>query len=229
MIDSPLYQRLRAQLAAGVQFLADKPEETPDSALHALWHLAMGEPLSPQLALGRAPQALDAEQIRKLEALVSQRVTGTPLSHLTGRQHFMGLEMLAGPQALTPRAETELLARVAVAIGRDLSQSRGSLTVLDVCTGSGNVALSVAHGVPNAVVHAADLSEDAVVLARKNAQFLHLHERVAFRVGDLLSPFETLPFLGAVDLLTCNPPYIRGRTRPGSLDVETFEKLRRLR
>jgi len=208
MIDSPLYRQLRAQLAQDVQFLPDKPEETPDSALHALWHLAMGEPLSPQLALGRALHTLDANQVRSLEELVRRRVTGTPLSHLTQRQHFMGLEMLAGPQALTPRAETELLARVAIAIGRDLSERRGAITVVDVCTGSGNVALSVANEVPGALVHAADLSEDAVALARRNAEFLNVQERVAFRAGDLLSPFETGQFLGAVDLLTCNPPYI---------------------
>ncbi len=208
MIGSPLYQQLRAQLAEGVRFLADKPEETPDSTLHALWHLATGQPLSPQLALGRTLPALDADQVRNLEELVSRRMTGTPLSHLTQRQHFMGLEMLAGPQALTPRAETELLARVAIAIGRDLSEHRGPITAVDVCTGSGNVALAVAKGVPHAFVHAADLSEDAVALARRNAQFLNLEDRVAFRAGDLLCPFETQQFLGTVDLLTCNPPYI---------------------
>ena len=208
MIGSPLYQQLRARLAEGVRFLADKPEETPDSALHALWHLAMGEPLSAQLALARALHALNADQLRNLEELVSRRVTGTPLSHLTQRQHFMGLEMLAGPEALTPRAETELLARVAVAIGRDLSERRGSITVVDVCTGSGNVARAVANAIPGAFVHAADLSEAAVALAHRNSHFLNLQDRVAFHVGDLLCPFETQQFLGAVDLLTCNPPYI---------------------
>jgi len=208
MIDSPLYQRLRAQLAQGVQFLADKPEETPDSALHALWHLALGEPLSAQLASSRALQTPDDSQTRTLEELVQQRVAGTPLAHLTQRQQFMGLEMLAGPQALTPRAETELLARVAVTIARQSSQRVGPITVVDVCTGSGNVALSVAHNVPEASVYASDLSEEAVALAQRNAQFLHLQERVAFRAGDLLAPFETPQFLGSVDLLTCNPPYI---------------------
>jgi len=122
MIDSPLYQRLRAQLAQGVQFLADKPEETPDSALHALWHLALGEPLSAQLASTRALQTPDDGQTRALEELVQQRVAGTPLAHLTQRQQFMGLEMLAGPQALTPRAETELLARVDALARRSADQ-----------------------------------------------------------------------------------------------------------
>jgi release factor glutamine methyltransferase len=107
-----------------------------------------------------------------------------------------------------------LLARVAVAIGHDLSERRGSITVVDVCTGSGNVALSVAKGVPSAFVHAADLSEEAVALAEKNARFLNLQDRVAFRAGDLLSPFETEQFLGAVDLLTCNPPYISSAKVP---------------
>jgi release factor glutamine methyltransferase len=85
---------------------------------------------------------------------------------------------------------------------------QGAITVVDACTGSGNVALAVAHHVPNARVFAADLSEDAVSLARRNAAHLGLDSRTEFRAGDLLAPFDTPQFLGQVDLLTCNPPYI---------------------
>jgi release factor glutamine methyltransferase len=205
MKDSPLYGELSAQLLSGAQFLPDKPEEDVHSTLHALWHTATGNPCSSERALTLPLAQPDGNQEAALRELVRRRIDGMPLSHLTGRQRFMGLEMLAGPQALVPRAETQLLARAAIELAAAMP---GPLTVVDVCTGSGNVALAIAHHVPAARVYAADLSEDAVALARRNAAHLDLASRVEFRAGDLLAPFDTPEFMGRVHLLTCNPPYI---------------------
>jgi release factor glutamine methyltransferase len=124
------------------------------------------------------------------------------------RQCFLGLEMLAGPEALIPRKETELLARTALEKLTELGAARQPVRVVDVCTGSGNIALVLAHRDATAEVFAADLSEDAVRLARANAVHLGLDARVQFRVGDLLAPFDEPAQLGCVDLLTCNPPYV---------------------
>jgi release factor glutamine methyltransferase len=77
-----------------------------------------------------------------------------------------------------------------------------------VCTGSGNLALAIAWHEARARVHGADLSADAVALARRNAEHLGLGGRVTFASGDLLAPFDTPEFRGRVDLLVCNPPYI---------------------
>lgn len=203
-----LYGDLRQQLAEGVQFLPDKPEETPDSTLRALWHAAAGLPCSAELALRDPLPPLDGAQIDDLRLLAGRRLEGTPLAHITRRQRFADLEMLAGPGALVPRKETELLARAAIDLARQLVMERGAITVLDACTGSGNVALAVAHHVPAAQVLAADLSAEAVEFARSNAAHLGLAGRVEFRTGDLLAPFDDGQFLGRVDLLTCNPPYI---------------------
>jgi release factor glutamine methyltransferase len=203
-----LYRQLRADLVAAVQFLADKPEENADSTLHALWHKVAGFAVSAELAQQSTLPELNSEQQLRLHELVKQRSNGTPLSHLTERQRFMGLEMLAGPQALVPRKETELLARAAIEHARELGTSRQSITALDVCTGSGNIAIAIASAIANARVFAADLSEDAVALARRNADHLQQSERIELRTGDLLAPFDTDEFLGKVDLLTCNPPYI---------------------
>jgi release factor glutamine methyltransferase len=133
-------------------------------------------------------------------------MAGVPLAHLTSRQNFLGLEMLAGAGALVPRRETELLARTA--ISRVDGHENRALEIIDVCTGSGNVALSLAHHFPDARVHAADLSAEAVSLARENCTHLGLDSRVTFHCGDLLAPFDSPEFLGRVHLLTCNPPYI---------------------
>src|SRR5690606_16183300 len=130
------------------------------------------------------------------DALLERRIAGVPLAHLTGRQQFLGLDLLAGPQALIPRAETELLGRAAI----ELARESGAALAIDVCTGCGNLALALAHHIDGLRVHGADLSAEAIALARRNAAALALDGRVGFRDGDLLSPFDTPDFHGRVDL-----------------------------
>lgn len=205
---SRIYGELREHLSSRISFLPDKPEETLDSTLRALWFAAAGHLKSAETALfGKLP-ALSATETFRLNSLVQSRLGGTPLAHLTGRQHFMGMDMLVGPGALVPRKETELLGAAAVERANEVASKQGRALVVDVCTGCGNIALAIANRVPNAVVFAADLSDDAVELGRRNAAHLGLERQVEFRVGDLLEPVATTDFFGQVDILTCNPPYI---------------------
>jgi len=202
------FATLSDELAKRIQFLPDKPEETPESTLRALWLTATGQPVSPERAATVELATLSAAQSELLRQLIERRVSGIPLAHITQRQSFMGLELLASAEALVPRKETELLARAAIEKASLIAAERGACTVIDVCTGSGNIALAVAHHVPSTRVFASDLSEPALKLARDNAHHLDLTQRVEFRAGDLLQPFQGEAFLGQVDLLTCNPPYI---------------------
>ena len=188
--------------------LADKPEETPEGVLCALWATACGEPVSVDRAVGAPLPALDKESHERLRELIERRKTGVPLAHLTARQTFLGLEMLAGPQALIPRKETEILGRAALAKIACMAREHGEVTVIDVCTGSGNLALAYAYYEPQARVYASDLLPEAVALAQRNVEFLGLGERVTMRLGDLLAPFEEPQFVGRCDFLSCNPPYI---------------------
>lgn len=199
--------RLRT-LQAHWQAAHDKPEETPENTLRALWSAAVGTPLSAVAAAGAALPELDADAGRRLDDLIEKRLAGAPLAHLTGRQHFLGLDLLAGPEALIPRRETELLGRAAIELARERDAHDTPGIAVDICTGSGNLALALAHHVDGLRVFGADLSEDAVALARRNATLLGLADRVEFRAGDLLAPFDGAAFHGAVDLLLCNPPYI---------------------
>jgi release factor glutamine methyltransferase len=202
------YETLRERVAGQLMFLPDKPEETVDSTLRALWFAAAGMPRSAQLSmLGELPR-LDSQQQELLERFVARRIDGVPLAHISERQRFMDMEMLAGPEALVPRKETELLAHTAVRLAREIASQRGKVCVVDVCTGSGNVALAIAHHVPQARIFAADISEAAIGLAQRNADELAFSDRVEFRAGDLLTPFDIPELVGKVDLLTCNPPYI---------------------
>jgi release factor glutamine methyltransferase len=188
--------------------LPDKPEETADGVARALWLTAAGTPVSIERCAGMTLPALDAPAAARLRDLLARKKAGEPLAHLTGRQTFMGLELVAGPAALIPRKETEILGRALAGKLDELGRERDALRVIDLCTGCGNLALACAHHAPGARVWGADLSAEAVALARRNARHCALDSRVEFLEGNLFAPFETQDFLGACDLVSCNPPYI---------------------
>jgi release factor glutamine methyltransferase len=204
--------------------LADKPEENPVAALRALWLASAGTNCSIQKAAqARLPQ-LDAAGREKLRALIEQRLSGVPLAHLLGWQQFMGLEMKAGPQALIPRKETEILGNAALKCLQEIVRARGSAKVIDVCTGSGNLALALAAHESRCQVFAADLCHDAIELAKENAKVHNLQTRVEFRVGDLFAPFAGPEFQGAMDLVVCNPPYLSSsKVRALPREIGQFE------
>ena len=213
-----LFHHCLNELTKELKALPDKPDETARNTLAALWHTAAGRPISVQRAAANVLPELDQEEIAKLFALVRERIAGTPLAYLTGRQQFMGVELIATTDALIPREETALLGNAALAQLRAIVRERGHAVVLDVCTGSGNLALALAWHEHGARVWAADLSEEAVTLARRNLAHLDLADRVEFRWGDLLAPFDTAEFHGKVDLLVCNPPYISSGKVDGMAD-----------
>lgn len=152
---------------------------------------------------------------------VHERLRGVPLPYITGRVTFMGLEMLAGPEANIPRQETEVLGYAALGLLAAAVRERGYARVMDLCTGSGNLGLALASLVPEAWLYGVDISAPAVRLARRNAAHLHIDSRTDFVVGDLLAPFESVAFWGQVDLIVCNPPYITSRW----IDSLPFERL----
>jgi len=209
MNDQAMWESLLHNLQNHLEILPDKPEETPENTLRALWLMAAGQPVSAEKAAQMALPKLNDEQAGHLQNLVQKRLSGVPLAHLTGRQQFMGVELLAGPQALVPRKETELLGFGALNLLKELAQSRPlPLTVMDICTGAGNLAVALAVHFPEVKMFAADLAPEAVALAQENVEFHGLQEKVRVQAGDLLQPFDAPEFRGAVDLLLCNPPYI---------------------
>lgn len=146
----------------------------------------------------------DAAQARRYADLVAQRASRVPLQHLTGVAGFRHLDLAVGPGVFVPRPETELLA------GWGLSVLGPDPVVVDLCAGSGALALSVANECPGARVYAVELSEYAVAWARRNATtraalgdtpIMLLH-------GDATDPAVLAELDGTVDLVLTNPPYV---------------------
>jgi release factor glutamine methyltransferase len=188
--------------------LPDKPEETLELTAKALWFAAAGEPRSVARCSHAELPTLDEAGIERLWTLLGLRAEGKPLAHVTGRQNFAGLEMLSGPEALIPRRETELLARTAIAILGDELTVRHAAQAIDVCTGSGNVALALAASDTRINVLGADISTDALALASRNAEHLGLASRTCFVASDLFNAIDATSLHGRAAVVTCNPPYI---------------------
>jgi release factor glutamine methyltransferase len=203
-----LYRRLKEELENNLSFLEDKPEETSDSSLKALWHKAYGNSLSAVKAEKQPLPDLSELQVDILHLLVKQRLNGKPLAYITGRQNFMGIELLCDNRALIPRKETEILGRTALKQCENIAGSKKNINVFDVCCGSGNLGLALACYISNINVNCSDLSPDAVDLTRENISFLNLSHRVNVIQSDLFLNFESDTYYGNIDLIVCNPPYI---------------------
>lgn len=140
------------------------------------------------------------EEDRYAEAL-TQRATGMPSQYITGHQEFWGLDFVVSPAVLIPRPETEHLVETVLELARDLPQPR----IVDVGTGSGAIALALAHELQAAEIHALDISPDALEVAQANAARLQLESRVRFQQSNVLSALaDTHDF----DLVVSNPPYV---------------------
>ncbi len=201
-------QELLSSISKALEVLPDKPEETSEATLRALMWAARGDPKSAQAAIHLGMPGISNEQEKRLRELVDLRLAGTPLAYITGRQQFMGLELLASPDALIPRIETELLGKAALGLLLEMANEMGNIVFIDICTGAGNLAVALASSLSEVTGHASDLSTDAVKLAQQNIDRFFLGGRVDVRVGDLLLPFDSEEFYKRVDLITCNPPYI---------------------
>ncbi len=171
------------------------PDPEVDASL-ILSYVTGREPLDLRLDM---TTLLSDDMMQHFQQLVAQRLTRRPLQYLLGRQSFLGRDFFVNESVLIPRPETELLAEKSIQALKHLSDHRAAL---DLCCGSGALAVSMALDVPNAVVTAVDLSTDALAVAKYNAE--HLHADVHFLQGDLFAPVHDMQF----DVIVSNPPYI---------------------
>jgi release factor glutamine methyltransferase len=179
---------------------------------------------------------LTADEMARYEEALTRRATGVPAQYITGHQEFWGMDLIVTPAVLIPRPETEHLIEAVLELaersqgetkskhheGHEGARRKAAsgLRLVDVGTGSGAIALALAREFPSAEIHATDISEDALEVARANAARHEMSSRIAFHHADLLSG---LP-LGQFDFVISNPPYV-GESEADSVqrEVRKFE------
>jgi len=143
-----------------------------------------------------------------LEHIAKKRKEGMPLEYIIGTATFMGYAFHCTPAALIPMEETELLVNVAVDLVKKMQEHQSDLTIVDMGTGCGSIAVSLAMNMDNIKVLASDISSEAVEIAKKNVDKFNLQDRVSLYCGDLFVPIQNNGYKGNVDMVVCNPPYI---------------------
>jgi release factor glutamine methyltransferase len=158
--------------------------------------------------------------------LVKRRAEGAPVAYLLGQREFFSLPLKVTPDVLIPRPETEHLVISALDFARSKSPQGAGLRIVDVGTGSGAIAISLAKHLPQAEVTAIDLSAGALAVAAENAETHGVSERVTFVESDLLA---ALPADAPFDLIASNPPYVSSAEwkalAPGVRDFEPRQAL----
>lgn len=150
----------------------------------------------------RLEDELTLEQSRELESYVRRRLAREPVPYITGHKEFFGLDFEVTSAGLIPRPETETLVELVLAFVRDRFAD-SPVTVADIGTGSGIIAVSLAHELANATITGTDTAPKALDLARRNAERHGVAERIIFLEGDLLEPVKQ-----PVDVIAANLPYV---------------------
>jgi release factor glutamine methyltransferase len=206
---------IHALIAAGRQRLHDAGLTPKEAELGArlLAEHALGWTTERLLSSGN--EAEPAQFNERYDKLLARRAAREPLAYIVGRQEFWGLDFEVSPSVLIPRPETELIVEAAL----ERSSGGASLTIADVCTGCGAIAIAIARERLGVRMIAADISEAAVDVARRNAARFDLFGHVQVVRADLLDGLD-----GPFDMITANPPYVRDVDRPGlQKEVRDYE------
>lgn len=198
---------LRQAVTAATARLADNPQlrgnARRDAEILLLGVLGIGHT---QL-LANPERELTQEEESLFSRAIDRRAANEPIQYILGKQEFYGLDFQVTPAVLIPRPETEHLVEAVL----QLLPHDEPLEILDVGTGSGILAVTLAHHLPHARMTAVDISVDAIAIARRNAEAQHAADRIRFVVSDLLSALDNR--VGRFDAIVSNPPYVADRDR----------------
>ncbi|MEA2040035.1 MAG: peptide chain release factor N(5)-glutamine methyltransferase, partial [Thermodesulfobacteriota bacterium] len=201
----PTSWKIKDLLKVSADYLKEKNIESPQLTAEVL--------LAHQLKLDRIDlylnfdQPLSENEISGYRSLIKRRLRHEPLQYITGVQEFWSIDFMVGPQVLVPRPETELLVELAIKrINTPSTPPKHSPIILDLGTGCGAIAVSLAKELRTAQVLATDISAGALDLARLNAKKHSVSDRIEFIQGDLWKPLikRGIKF----DLIVSNPPYV---------------------
>jgi release factor glutamine methyltransferase len=191
--------QLKQALTEAVQQLESSDVGSPRLNAETLLMFVLG--VNPAYLYGHPERQLSTEEQARYDEVIAQRARDVPSQYITGHQEFWGLDFLVSPAVLIPRPETEHLVETVLELAREVSNPR----IVDVGTGSGCVALALAHEVKNAEICGVDLSVEALEIACANAARLQLDNRVRFLQSNVL---DALADRHNFDFVVSNPPYV---------------------
>ena len=228
MTDASIDRSVRGLLKRGIELLRNAHIPSYTLAAELLLLHATGRDRT--WIYSHPEENLPPYEVEEFLTLIHRRANGEPTQHLTGKQEFWGLEFIVTPDVLIPRPETEHLVEVAldrlavreVRAGREPRLTGENLTLVDIGTGSGCIAVALAKELPAATVYATDTSPKALEIAKENAARHNLAGQITFIESNLFNAFPPLatphsPLL--FDLIISNPPYI-GLNESDSLSIE---------
>jgi release factor glutamine methyltransferase len=197
-------QSRRDAAAWGAAHLRDAGLAPRDAWVEADVLLRHAAGLARDETLMRPEAPLSGDAAHRFAGVIARRAAGWPSAYLTGRREFCGLSFDVDPRVLIPRPETEVLVDAVTAA----LAAADRLVIVDVGTGSGAIALALAHRIPSARLIATDVSAEALAVAQANAARLGLAPRVTWRLGDALDPLAGCVPAGGADAICANPPYV---------------------
>ncbi|MFZ3090452.1 MAG: peptide chain release factor N(5)-glutamine methyltransferase [Nitrospirota bacterium] len=154
---------------------------------------------------------LEEEEIECFKKFIKKRSEREPSQYITGEVEFRGIIFKVTKDVLIPRPETEFLVEEAAKIVREQEsrvKGHGSWVIVDICTGSGCIAVSMAKEIPDIKVYATDISEKALFVAKENAKRHGAEDRIIFLQGNFLEPLKDRGLEGKIDIILSNPPYV---------------------
>ena len=205
--------QLKQALASAVERLEASDVGSPRLNAETLLMFVLG--VNRAYLYAHPERELTAEEQARYDEVIAQRSTGMPSQYITGHQEFWGLDFVVSPAVLIPRPETEHLVETVLELAAKFVHPK----IVDVGTGSGCIALALAHELKDAEVYAVDLSADALEIARANAARLQLDGRVKFLQSNVL---DALAGDHDFDFVVSNPPYV-GKNEADKVQRSVFE------
>ncbi len=213
--------QLKEALAAAVDRLTANQVPSPRMNAELLLLFTLG--CDRAYLFAHPERQLTADEVSRYDSALAERSRGVPAQYITGHQEFWGMDFIVTPDVLIPRPETEHLIETVLALRtsdlRPQTSDPSDARIVDVGTGSGCIALALSKELPNAEIHATDISAGALEIARANAVRHQLESRVRFHQTDLLAGLD-----GPFDVIVSNPPYVgESEEDQVQLEVRKFE------
>lgn len=163
---------------------------------------------------------IDTETAAGYMDLVAERSKGRPVQYIVKKQEFMGLELHVEPGVLIPRADTEIVVEKVIELAKEMKCPN----IIDMCTGSGAIAVSLAANIPDARIWAVDIADEALECTRINVKRFGLEDRVSVIRSDLFEAIRAEGLEGVTDIIVSNPPYIATDVMHGlDINVRDYE------